>query len=319
MRYSKRLTGLLLGLAAVLAVRSAGAQALPAGYAGKAECLSCHEKDLGHISNTGHAKRILEEPRTAVEKLGCEACHGPGKAHAESGGEVRGGLIAYTKKPSSALARNTACLQCHEKANQLSFESSVHARRDVTCASCHSAHSPASVKGQLKTTTEMETCFSCHKDVRSKTLRTSHHPVREGKMGCASCHNPHEGNRPKMLKAETVNELCYQCHAEKRGPFLFEHAPVSEDCASCHDTHGSNHNRMLKQKMPTLCWNCHLTGSGHFGSGDNYSTEKGVTTAPLGAISGYPTVNNRFVGKACAKCHINIHGSNSPSGAFFVR
>ena len=72
-------------------------------------------------------------------------------------------------------------------------------------------------------------------------MRTSHHPVREGKMGCASCHNPHDGNRPKMIKADSVNELCYTCHAEKRGPFLFEHAPVREDCVSCHEPHGTNH------------------------------------------------------------------------------
>ena len=67
--------------------------------------------------------------------------------------------------------------------------------------------------------------------------------------------------------------------------------------SSCHDVHGSNHKRMLTQKAPTLCYNCHLTGSGHFGSGDNYSTEKGVPVAPTGAPSGYPTANSRFVGR----------------------
>jgi predicted CXXCH cytochrome family protein len=62
--------------------------------------------------------------------------------------------------------------------------------------------------------------------------------------------------------------------------FLFEHAPVREDCVSCHEPHGSNHKRLLVNKLPNLCWNCHLTGSGHFGSGDNLSTEKGVPVAP---------------------------------------
>jgi DmsE family decaheme c-type cytochrome len=150
-------------------------------------------------------------------------------------------------------------------------------------------------------------------------MKTSHHPVREGKMGCASCHNPHDGAQPKMLKADSVNELCYTCHAEKRGPFLFEHAPVREDCTSCHEPHGTNHKRLLAQKLPNLCWNCHLTGSGHFGSGDNLSTELGARVAPAGAPSGYPTVNSRFVEKSCKNCHVNLHGSNSPSGAFFIR
>lgn len=197
--------------------------------------------------------------------------------------------------------------------------SSMHARRNVACSSCHSVHTPKSATGQLKTKKDTELCYSCHKAERAKMNRTSHHPVREGKMGCVSCHNPHEGNRPKMIKAETVSELCYQCHTEKRGPFLFEHAPVREDCVSCHDVHGSNHKRLLTQKAPTLCYNCHMSGSGHFGSGDNYSTEKGVPVAPTGAPSGYPTVNSRFVGRSCLNCHINIHGSNSPSGAYFTR
>jgi DmsE family decaheme c-type cytochrome len=155
--------------------------------------------------------------------------------------------------------------------------------------------------------------------MRAKAMRTSHHPVREGKMECSSCHNPHEGARPAMIKAESVNELCYTCHTEKRGPFLFEHAPVREDCVSCHEPHGSNHKPLLTSKMPNLCWNCHFTGSGHFGSGDNFSTEKGVTAAPAGAPTGFPTVNSRFIEKSCKNCHTNLHGSNSPSGAYFVR
>ena len=173
--------------------------------------------------------------------------------------------------------------------------------------------------GQLKTKSEVETCFSCHKAERAKSLRTSHHPVREGKMTCTSCHNPHEGTRPKMIKAESVSELCYQCHTEKRGPFLFEHAPVREDCVACHDVHGSNHPRMVTQKQPTLCWSCHLSGSGHFGSGDNYSTEKGVPAAPAGSPSGYPTVNSRFIGRACTKVPPEHPRLQSPSGAYFVR
>ncbi len=320
MRHLHRITGLLMGLAMVFAVRSARAQAAPAaGYAGSTECMTCHEKDLGHMNNTLHGKRILQEPRTELEKRGCEACHGPAKAHAESGGEVKTGMVLFGKKPSSAEARDKACLQCHEKANQASFETSKHARRNVACSSCHSLHNPMSAKGQLKTKVETETCFSCHKTQRSQSLRTSHHPVREGKMTCTSCHNPHDGNSPKMIKGESVNELCYTCHTEKRGPFLFEHAPVMEDCVTCHQPHGSSHARMLTQKMPNLCWNCHLTGSGHFGSGDNLSTEHGVGQAPVGAPSGYPTVNSRFIGRACAKCHANLHGSNSPSGAYFIR
>ena len=89
-------------------------------------------------------------------------------------------------------------------------------------------------------------------------MRSSHHPVREGLMGCASCHDPHDGTKPKMVSADWVNEKCLSCHTEKRGPFLWEHAPVRENCMNCHDPHGSNHDKLLVAKQPYLCQRCHL-------------------------------------------------------------
>ncbi len=274
------------------------------------ECVTCHAKA---------GSEAFEQSKHAGLTQSCANCHANAAEHSKA--QVAGrkdGPVPSLKK-LSAKDSNDVCLSCHEKANQASFLSSMHARRNVACSSCHSVHDYKSVKAQLKTKTDTETCVTCHASERSKMNRTSHHPVREGKLSCASCHNPHDGARPKMLKADSVNELCYQCHTEKRGPFLFEHAPVREDCVSCHEPHGSNHKPLLTSKMPNLCWNCHITGSGHFGSGDNLSTEAGVRVAPPGAPTGYPTVNNRFIERGCTKCHLNIHGSNSPSGAYFVR
>jgi DmsE family decaheme c-type cytochrome len=236
---------------------------------------------------------------------------------AQANGEANGPVPSLKKLTASQV--NTTCLKCHEKAGQANYLASMHARRNLACTECHGIHDYKSIRAQLKTQLDPETCASCHKPERAKSMKTSHHPVREGKMSCASCHNPHDGAQPKMLKADSVNELCYTCHAEKRGPFLFEHAPVREDCVSCHEPHGTNHKRLLVQKLPNLCWNCHLTGSGHFGSGDNLSTELGARVAPAGAPTGYPTANSRFVEKSCKNCHVNLHGSNSPSGAYFVR
>ena len=318
MRYLTSIIGMTLAVTASVVlsgatpppVQAAQAAAMPGAAAwSAADCQSCHEKATGPtFAHTKHA--TLDQS--------CANCHANVAEHVKAQTSGQTGPVP-TLKNASAKTINETCLTCHEKANQASFLSSMHARRNVACTSCHSIHSYASPKAQLKTRTDAETCYTCHQTQRAKSLRTSHHPVREGKMACSSCHNPHDGVRPKMIKADSNNELCYTCHAEKRGPFLFEHAPVKEDCVSCHDVHGSNHARMLAQKLPNLCWNCHLTGSGHFGSGDNYSTEKGVPVAPPGSPSGYPTVNSRFVERACRTCHVKIHGTNHPSGAFFVR
>jgi DmsE family decaheme c-type cytochrome len=308
-----RLSHLVVALAVLVALLGGGhayAQAGAAAAWSATDCQGCHEKALNPVfEKTAHSK--LAES--------CAKCHQAVGEHAKAqmNGDAKGPTPSM--KNLSAQQVTSTCLTCHEKAGQQNYRTSMHDRRNVACTACHSIHSPKTPKAQLKTATDSETCYTCHKAIRAKEQRTSHHPVREGKLSCSSCHNPHDGSSPKLIKGDSVNELCYTCHAEKRGPFLFEHAPVRDDCVSCHEPHGSNHKRLLAQKLPNLCWNCHLTGSGHFGSGDNYSTEKGVPVAPTGAPSGYPTVNSRFLEKSCANCHINIHGSNSPSGAFFVR
>ena len=72
-------------------------------------------------------------------------------------------------------------------------------------------------------------------------------PVREGKMSCSTCHNPHGSisNVKALRVGSSVHEACTTCHTEMRGPVLWEHAPVRENCATCHDPHGSSNDRML--------------------------------------------------------------------------
>jgi predicted CXXCH cytochrome family protein len=99
-----------------------------------------------------------------------------------------------------------------------------------------SGQAPAPAGGYVGT----ETCVTCHDDQgnrfkhtvmgqvfaqprtrRAQLQRSSHMPFREGKVTCTSCHNPHGSAYPKQLIQATVNENCYSCHAERRGPFLW--------------------------------------------------------------------------------------------------
>lgn len=114
-------------------------------------------------------------------------------------------------------------------------------------------------------------------------------------MTCSSCHNPHGTASEKLLKANSVNENCYSCHAEKRGPFLWEHAPVVESCSNCHEPHGTNHEKLLKIFRPRLCQSCHVV--------TRHRTEPFTRT------------NFRVFNRSCANCHNGmIHGTNHPSG-----
>jgi DmsE family decaheme c-type cytochrome len=155
---------------------------------------------------------------------------------------------------------------------------------------------------------EPDLCFGCHRNIRAQFNKQSHHPVKEGFVGrqalkCSSCHNPMGTFDIKaMIKADSVNDLCYRCHAEKRGPYAFEHPPVPENCLNCHEVHGSNHSRLLTRKVPLLCQSCHdAVGSSH-------------PTRPytnLHSFLGTATQNkNRFFGRSCLNCHGNIHGSS---------
>jgi DmsE family decaheme c-type cytochrome len=157
---------------------------------------------------------------------------------------------------------------------------------------------------------ETELCLQCHQMRRAQLQRSSHMPFREGKVTCTSCHNPHGSPNPSQLKQATVNENCYSCHAERRGPFLWAHQPVTENCDTCHEAHGSTTPQLLKARIPRLCQECH----NEFSHGGTY---------PLGNVlssNGQPVgFNNKTLNRGCANCHSKIHGTNAPSGKFFVR
>jgi DmsE family decaheme c-type cytochrome len=215
--------------------------------------------------------------------------------------------VVYSGPNASPVAeRNKVCLTCHQGGMVINWTANQHASNDVACTSCHSLHGQ---EDKVKTRQgQPEVCFTCHTEQRSQSYRFSHHPIREGKVICSDCHNPHGSAGEKMLKQDTVNETCYDCHPEKRGPLAWEHQPVRENCVLCHNPHGSSSDRLLKQRMPSLCADCHadpgIGGSGQFISGG--SIHSNVEGNPL-----------QF--RQCMYCHSQIHGSNSPAGAYFIR
>jgi DmsE family decaheme c-type cytochrome len=248
---------------------------------------------------------FLRHPRNALEKNACENCHGPGKAHADQGGGKGkdAKIISFAKgDPTPVATRNKICLDCHTKGARVFWAGSAHDSRDVACTSCHAVMENHSARASLAKATEIETCGTCHIQKRAQQMRSSHMPLREGKMSCSSCHNPHGTVSQALLKEISVNDTCFSCHAEKRGPFLWEHAPVIESCMNCHDPHGSNHEKMLRMPKPRVCQQCHV--------------ETRHPTRPYTAS----VADARLIqGRSCANCHVNIHGSNHPSGFAFTR
>ncbi|MBP2672280.1 MAG: putative deca-heme c-type cytochrome [candidate division NC10 bacterium] len=312
---TRRPTGFLLGLAGVvlLATLSSGAPgeaaapAVPgATYVGSTACKGCHEDQFKKLDATLHSRVLGERGRTQLQQQACESCHGPGSKHLEDQANPAYSIRFGPKSAQSVADRNAVCLQCHQKGKRLFWHGSQHEARDVTCTTCHSIKSPKSAKAQLTAVDQLTLCKQCHAVSVAQQANWSHMPVREGKIQCATCHNVHGTITEKLIPENSINENCYRCHTDKRGPFLWEHAPVRESCMNCHKPHGSNNIRLLRIREPRLCQQCH-------------NESRHPSTAFAGGSNQDPTIDRRFLGRSCALCHNNIHGSNHPQGFAFTR
>jgi DmsE family decaheme c-type cytochrome len=153
-----------------------------------------------------------------------------------------------------------------------------------------------------------EVCYKCHPKVLADFNKPSVHPVRFGVMTCSGCHSPHGSSAAALLAKPTVNQTCYTCHADKRGPFLWEHAPVAEDCTVCHVPHGSPRPVLLTKTPPLLCQQCH-TVAGH----------PSVAYTSSGLPGGGGGGAAFLLAGGCINCHSQVHGSNHPSGVKLMR
>lgn len=192
----------------------------------------------------------------------------------------------------------------------MAWHSSTHDLEGVACTDCHNPHPSANVPQVVNishtavrrpnrmpmSVDEPGTCYKCHPKVFGLNALPSHHPIKEGKMTCSDCHDAH-GQQEGNLKADRINDLCYKCHAEKQGPFVYEHAPVTEDCGICHEPHGTVANNLLRQPPVFLCLRCHTGHRAHHGELD-----------PDGDVD-----NQIAFYTDCTQCHTQIHGSDQPS------
>lgn len=270
---------------------------------GDAKCTACHDEgdgpELMAIGKTRHGTRA--DSRTPS----CISCHGKTEKHLAKKGTVKPDITYGRKSTSTAEERSGACLACHQKdAKRSHWAGSVHDARDVACSSCHKIHVAKDDVRDKRT--EAEVCFTCHKEQRAQVSKPSHHPIMEGKVACSDCHNAHGSVGPKLMTRDSVNDTCYTCHMEKRGPFVHSHQPVDEDCSNCHNPHGTTAESLLKTRAPFLCHSCHTT--------PHSSPQPAVLAGPAPAVPHWSNGPVITQGRACLNCHTQIHGSNNPSG-----
>lgn len=272
-------------------------------------CANCHEVVAKNFQHAFHAQQGVE----------CEQCHGQGSLHVDGGGDVNK-IVAFSKRtPEQA---NGVCLSCHAQTEKIGhWISGSHAANHVRCIDCHQIHQTAlrnakesritfdqATRGALVAASVSpetnviirpawetnEACLKCHQTQNAQMSMPYHHPLREGKVSCVDCHDPHGGPTGNNLRTANVNELCLKCHAQYRGPYAYQHPPVTENCMLCHTPHGSPNTNLLTISEPALCLQCH---AGHHNG------------------AGLPLADR------CTNCHGSIHGTDVPTpsgGSRFV-
>ena len=209
-------------------------------------CVQCHRDVTSNFRHAFHALQGVE----------CEDCHGPGSLHVEGSGDVAK-IISFRSRPAEGA--NGVCLSCHvQDAAVRNWMAGTHAAEHVRCTECHQIHTqaaqaaaparlafdtttPGSVtfaeRLQPESTVRLaprgqinESCLKCHQSQRAEMSLPYHHPLQEGKVTCVDCHNPHGGPAGKNLRVANVNQLCLSCHAQYRGPYMYQHPPVNENC-----------------------------------------------------------------------------------------
>lgn len=261
-----------------------------AQYVGSDTCKTCHEDIYTkHFEGTPHFSLMK-----SAGKHGCEDCHGPGSAHVEGGGDVTK-IISF--KNLNAEQSSKICMQCHSASKeQANFLRSDHIHNDVGCTSCHSPHN-AKIQRSLLKDSQPQLCYGCHAVQKAEFSRPFRHRVNQGLILCSDCHNPHGSELPHQLRTSSnQDQVCFKCHTDVRGPFVYEHVPVKEEgCVACHMPHGSTNPRMLKvSQVNLLCLQCHT---------------QAFSDVPSQPPAG-PAHNQAAKFQACTMCHAFIHGSN---------
>jgi DmsE family decaheme c-type cytochrome len=267
------------------------AQSSSTNYVGDDTCMTCHS-DVAKDAIIPHAKTAFTHSAGQT----CESCHGPGKAHVDSGGDPTK-IFRFTTASEKQV--NATCLRCHAAVHP-NFAHSDHAKAGLSCIDCHSTHRFKDEENHLKAS-QPGLCETCHADVKMAFAQPFHHKVPEGLVKCTDCHDPHGSfQSPQLRTTADQNAICTQCHTETAGPFVYEHPVVkTEGCVSCHSPHGSPNPRLLRVgNVNTLCLQCHSASM-------NFTTP------------GTPSFHNQAAQyQACIVCHTQIHGSNA-SDVFF--
>jgi predicted CXXCH cytochrome family protein len=210
-------------------------------------CLACHAGKENHNNF-----RRGEHWRN---NIGCTDCH---SAHGSSFGPERPGSMMLTG-PASAQRPTLAnramlktsepqlCISCHTDVKAQFSKPFRHKVLEgfMSCSDCHNPHGGFESRQTKATFGADAACIKCHTDKQGPFV-FEHAPLKV--EGCASCHTPHGASNPKMLKRNSIRQMCLECHSSITDqlapdtPSFHNQATIRyQACTICHVAiHGSN-------------------------------------------------------------------------------
>jgi DmsE family decaheme c-type cytochrome len=250
-------------------------------------CSTCHADHSAALQETPHKVLISDSDTTKS----CVSCHGAATEHMRN--PSSGGVKTFTGEV--AQESSAVCATCHSE--KQAANRGVHARAGLACSDCHKVHSEADPEPLPAGFEDVEfgsaNCAGCHEDILAQFSFNESHRLSDNSVTCVSCHDPHASSE-RLRLGGLKQQACAKCHADKDGPYVFEHAASRVDgCVACHSPHGSvNRHLLAHQEVGEQCYSCHAE----------------VPQFHLGfAPSGAPRFGNNTV---CTNCHVSIHGSN---------
>ena len=217
------------------------------------DCEMCHGPSLSHVDAMRAGPRTISDPRHPVDfrKIPpeksvaiCEQCHMQSLAHEpDAGGAVNYSqsvspfyraysvhlLSDYSHKVFYADGRLRATTFIGE-----AFERSRCFREGgATCVSCHSPHPDDAATNQrsLKFTSDSdEMCLQCHRSMRDRPERHTHHAAASEASRCVSCHMPR--NMDALLFRSRSHQIDEIPDAEMTARFGVADSPNA--CLACH-------------------------------------------------------------------------------------
>jgi len=171
------------------------------------------------------------------------------------------------------------CSGCHRRVAS-SKVNCLLAKEDL-CEFCHQVPAEGGLTRLVEAPEQL--CIKCHTKDQFKGSFV-HGPFAAG--ACITCHDPHGGNVPGMLRI-AGRQMCLECHKDMTARLAnakFLHKAAATECTDCHSPHMSEQRYMLTSAVPGLCGKCH---------------EKVVSDQQTAAVKHSPVTEE----PACVNCH----------------